>query len=263
MPGLLTLPDEVLLLILREPSLTYNDLKRLSRVSKKLHSLEQVRLSLLSMSDGAPHPKESDNWVVQDKSLDLKMFRMHLQDPSSSSNEETVELCQFGVDVKCHPVLDKANLLATAFEDVNVFYNIGHPARTTRQGNAGHDASEGQKGDFRKVKISDLACVHETATSPPCRALYFKMGASPRADNDTGVTVQDAVFAAVEMWGAEPDDPALFDELAADMLCDPYQWDGMTWKEMLNEGCRWKGVRKACVVYPDFVSLEPHSFYGK
>jgi len=43
MPSFLELPPELLLSILLEPQLDYKDLKRTSRVCRKLHKLEQVR----------------------------------------------------------------------------------------------------------------------------------------------------------------------------------------------------------------------------
>jgi hypothetical protein len=43
MPSLVELPPELLLSILLDPELDYKDLKRISRVCRGLHKLEQVR----------------------------------------------------------------------------------------------------------------------------------------------------------------------------------------------------------------------------
>ncbi|GAA5854548.1 hypothetical protein JCM3766R1_002117 [Sporobolomyces carnicolor] len=208
MPGLLTLPDEVLLLILREPSLTYNDLKRVSRVSMRLHSLEQ------------------------DESLDLKLFRKHLPAPSSSSTDDQIVLCKRGVEVKNHPILDRADLTADDLDEADVF-------------------------GLDNVFLSDLACYHEMATSPPCRVLNFAMGGRPRARNETGVTVEDAIVTAVEMWDEELneiDERLYFD--------DPFSDEGRahTWRDLLGDHCCWEGVREVTVIEPDVVSLRPESF---
>ncbi|GAA5863557.1 hypothetical protein JCM5353_000678, partial [Sporobolomyces roseus] len=83
MSSIVTLPDEILLILLLSPQLDYKDLKRISRTCKKLHTFEQA------------------------EELDSKMFRKGLPPPPTSSSSSTakdkVVLVEKGTKVKYHP----------------------------------------------------------------------------------------------------------------------------------------------------------------
>lgn len=258
MPGfLLNLPDEVVLLILRDPSLGYPDLKRVSRVSKKLHWLERVRL-LFAPRLTPPSfltPRERFRFE-QDGSLDLKTFRMGLPAFSSASWNVVFN------EVDYHPIFDVANLLATEFKDVEVLLESRERLQSDSQGDDW--VCPWQRLDVRRVKISDLTCLDEMATSPPCRELVWYMGDTPEAENDMGVTVKDAIVAAVEMWRSEvEEDSEHVTCLTTDLFDKVVAGQKMSWRYTQGDDCSWEGLNKAIMLEdPNTVMLFPYYYFG-
>ncbi|GAA5969050.1 hypothetical protein JCM3765_005279, partial [Sporobolomyces pararoseus] len=259
MPTLLDLPDETLLAIFLQPRLSYNDLKRISRTCKKLHSIEQ------------------------DESLDSKLFRKGLP-PSPSS----LVLCTKGIKVDYHPILDKASLTETELDDVILF--VDSPRREKSGDTGSEETEEGEEEDgeedngYRVIKVKDVAAFNEYATSPPCREIVWEMGGKPRISNPRGVTVRDAVVAAVEMWSSEPGEEVR-EQLAMSLGIGPYSEEtededeayrivkeeliesmGMapgqklTWRHTLGDHCFWEGMEFARARNSDVVVLVPRWF---
>ncbi|GAA5986821.1 hypothetical protein JCM5350_005252 [Sporobolomyces pararoseus] len=256
MPTLLDLPDETLLAIFLQPRLSYSDLKRVSRTCKKLHAIEQ------------------------DESLDLKLFRKGLPPPPSP-----LVLCPQGTKVEYHPILDRAFLTATKLEDVILF--VDNPRREKTGDDSSKEAEEeeekeGEEEDgYRVVKVKDLAAFNEHATSPPCREIVWEMGGQPRVSNPGGVTVGDAVKAAVNMWSSDPgagvreelamalglsEESEEVDEMSRIVREKMLESMGMvpgdnpTWIHTLGDHCFWEGMELAEVRKSDVVVLVPHGF---
>jgi len=110
------------------------------------------------------------------------------------------------------------------------------------------------------------------------------MGGNPYATNPLGVTIEDAVVAAVKMWssyadggamaeleemfdssfpvGIELDDGEDRDSMKADFLAQMgiNRDEEPTWRDTLGERYIWEGIWGAEAVASDVVALQPRSF---
>jgi len=205
------------------------------------------------------------------------MFRKGLPLPSSSNSnsKDKVVLVEKGTKVKYHPIFDRANLIPwDLFEAVTV-----HLApRQVEDGLADYSGCYKHDGSYwedRYVEVSELLCNNEFATSPPCRRLYLNFGGGPLVENETGVTVDDAIGAAIETWGSEPDDETREEwEEASRVRQHYYAREGrqslveseletgrnLTWRDILGERNGWQGFKSAEVFESDTVDLNPQWF---
>jgi hypothetical protein len=218
------------------------------------------------------------------------LFRKGLPPPpppaSNNDDDEKVVLCKKGVDVKYHPVFDPAFLTADQLDGVVIFVNTprGKETKVEGEGTGGIDGGEDDEDKgYYVVKVEDLSCFNEYATSPPSREIIWQMGGKPHVENPLGVTVKDAVVAAVKMWSSAPDvgvresfvemfDPKLFEgdsdeedfeklmreEFAEAVGLAPGQ--KLTWRHTLGDHCFWEGMESARVLRSDVVALEPRWF---
>ncbi|GAA5967335.1 hypothetical protein JCM3765_005604, partial [Sporobolomyces pararoseus] len=237
MPTLLDLPDETLLAIFLQPRLSYNDLKRISRTCKKLHSIEQ------------------------DESLDSKLFRKGLPPspppPTSRSKSkpkisEAVVLCKKGDNVKFHPIFNEVQSLVEVSLD-GVVVVLDNPGIDDGQGGFKY-------GGSREVRVEELECFNEYATSPPCRSLKWLMGGCEGAQNPCGVTVQEAINAAVESWNAELDEDEAAGYLAFHDLPDLEPGETLCYFDTLSDHRFWEGMSSARCFEDDEVCFTPASF---
>jgi len=209
-----------------------------------------------------------------------------LSSSSSSTAKDKVVLVEKGTKVKYHPVFENAQLTSAKLDDVTVYVDTSRPKPQTE--GAGDQEDEEDKDDGCKwLKITDLACYDEYATSPPCRSLRWEMGGNPLVKNDQGVTVEDAVVAASQMWSSECPPQVIanwkrgnsqrdfewglkekkLDKVALKAFKQKYKEDTgidpdkkLQWRETLGDHSFWEGMDEARVVGADSVPLVPKWF---
>jgi len=209
------------------------------------------------------------------------MFRKGLPPPppplsssSSSTAKVKVILVEKGTKVKYHPIFNEANLIPDLFKPVTV-----HLApRRVEDGLADYTEFYKHDGSYwedRYVDVEQLPCNKELATSPPCRRVYLNFGGGSLVENETGVTVDDAISAAVEIWDSEPDEETREEweesseerrryyarekqqhmvELEREIGSD------LTWRDILGERNGWQGIKSALAYETDTVDLNPEWF---
>jgi len=220
------------------------------------------------------------------------MFRKGLALPSSSNSNDKVVLVEKGSKVKYHPIFENAQLTSAKLDDVTVYVDTSRRSKSQISGEGeavtGDDKQDDESDGCKWLKITDLACYNEFATSPPCRSLRWELGANPHVKNDQGVTVKDAVEATVKMWTTEVPahvrsswermnssgrdfesglEEEKMDEAALQAYKKKYKEDTgidpdkkLQWRETLGDHSFWEGMDEARAIGVDSVRLVPKWF---
>ncbi|GAA5874711.1 hypothetical protein JCM1840_000411 [Sporobolomyces johnsonii] len=166
--AVLSLPDELFLLILARPELDYCDLKRFSRVCRRFHAVEK------------------------DKALDYKLFRKGPAQPQVKQGyEATVHLMVDQIHDAIMGLWPKPRSVKEMIRALPIISSEDESDDDEElAGGEGKDGGADEEGDLRTLWDS------EYATSPA----FIRLDAGPYvASNPLGVTVRDVVVAEAEL----------------------------------------------------------------
>ncbi|GAA5938559.1 hypothetical protein JCM3775_002158 [Rhodotorula graminis] len=240
-PAILRLPVELHLRILLDPTLSYFDLHRFSRVCKHFRRLQQ------------------------NSQLDSRLFRRGYPVDRKRFGPRN-HPAKRGHKVAFHPVLNLVSLSRPDLDEADI------ACYGSRAGRDDGDDDDGNAAP-RYYKPLDLPVANEYATSPPCAKLMFLAGTKPVIADAGGVRVRSVIEVVTAMWASpapaevqiqemlqregDGEDECDWAELREGLIEEP---GDMSMWETLGDNTFWAGMRRAICVQDGVVGLEPNPF---